>query len=167
MLARAPAEAVRLLLLRAQYRAPLEFTDAGLAEAQGELDRFYRALAAHPSAAEAPSPAACMDALCDDLNTPAALAAMHALADRGAGGRRAAAAGLRGGGALLGLLQADPAAWFQRRHDAERSRPPSPSAWPPARPATSPAPTPSAPNCWPTASCSRTPPAAPPGRACR
>lgn len=33
-------------------------------------------------------------------------------------GDRAAAAGLRAGGALMGLLQADPAAWFQGGDDA-------------------------------------------------
>ena len=48
VLARAPGEAMRLLLLRAHYRAELDFSDAGLAEARRELDRFYRALERHP-----------------------------------------------------------------------------------------------------------------------
>ncbi len=60
-----------------------------------------------------------LDALCDDLNTPAAFAAMHELAGPGDGGRRAAAAsGLKAAGALLGLLQQEPAAWFQGGIDA-------------------------------------------------
>ena len=57
-------------------------------------------------------------ALCDDLNTPKALAVLHRLAGdlNRAGGEPAkarACAALRGSGALLGLLQADPEAWFR------------------------------------------------------
>ncbi len=50
VLATAPGEAVRLLLIRAHYRQTLDFSHAALAEAKKELDRFYRALAAHPDA---------------------------------------------------------------------------------------------------------------------
>jgi len=116
VLGRAPPEAVRLMLLKSQYRGTLEFSDAGLIEARGELDRFYRALARTP-AGEASMPKAVLDALCDDLNTPLALSAMHVLADAAIAGDCASAAGLRAGGALMGLLQADPAAWFQGGED--------------------------------------------------
>jgi len=116
VLGRAPPEAVRLMLLKSQYRGTLEFSAAGLVEARGELDRFYRALARTP-AEEAPVPDAVLEALCDDLNTPLALSAMHLLADAAMAGDRASAAGLRAGGALMGLLQADPAAWFQGGED--------------------------------------------------
>ena len=109
---RAPAEAVRLMLLRAQYRSTLEYSDAGVQDAKGELDRFYRALAAHSGTEEAPCPAA-IEALCDDLNTPRAVSVMHGLADRALAGDAGAAAELRGAGSLLGLLRADPVAWFQ------------------------------------------------------
>jgi len=112
VLARAPQEAARLMLLKSQYRGTLEFSDAGLVEARGELDRFYRALARSPSA-DGPVPDAVLDALCDDLNTPLALAELHVLADLAMAGDASAAAGLRAGGGLMGLLQADPAAWFQ------------------------------------------------------
>lgn len=116
VLGRAPAEAVRLMLLKSQYRGTLEFSGPGLAEARGELDRFYRALARAP-VGEGPVPESVLDALCDDLNTPLALAALHMLADDAMAGDRAAAAGLRAGGALLGLLLADPTAWFQGGED--------------------------------------------------
>ncbi len=119
---RVPGEAIRMLLLRAQYRSTLEFSMAGLAEAQGELDRFYRALQRAPDAmaASVPEavPEAVMDALCDDLNTPAAFAAMHGLADRAMAGDAAAAAGLRAAGGLMGLLQQAPETWFQGGVDA-------------------------------------------------
>ena len=113
VLTRAPGEAVRLLLLRAHYRATLDFTDAALAEAKRELDRFYRALERYPDLHQAEVPGPVMAALCDDLNTPAALAAMHALADAALRGDFEAAGGLRAAGAVLGLLQQDPAAWFR------------------------------------------------------
>ena len=110
--AQAPGEAVRALLLRAQYRSTLEFSTAGLVEARAELDRFYRALQRTPPG-PADMPAPVMDALCDDLNTPAAFAAMHALADRAMAGDAASAGALKAAGALLGLLQQAPQAWFQ------------------------------------------------------
>jgi cysteinyl-tRNA synthetase len=114
VLALAPGEAIRLLLLKTHYRAALDFTEAGLAEARREMDRFYRALETVPAAVPAPDvPEPVLAALCDDLNTPAALAAMHALADAALAGEAAAASGLRAAGAVLGLLGADPAAWFQ------------------------------------------------------
>jgi cysteinyl-tRNA synthetase len=116
VLDRAPAEAVRMLLLRAQYRAPLDFTAAALEESRRELDRFYRAIGNAPAAAE--PPAAVVEALCDDLNTPRAFAALHGLADAALAGDAEAASGLRAGGALLGLLQADSAAWFSQGVDA-------------------------------------------------
>ncbi len=113
VLARAPAEAVRLLLLRARYRATLDFTDDGLLEARAELDRFYRALAAFPEASAGAAPVEFLAALCDDVNTPAAIAQMHGLADGALAGDAAAAAGLRAAGAMLGLLGQPPQAWFQ------------------------------------------------------
>ena len=119
-LERAPAEAVRLALLRAHYRSTLDYSDAGVGEARAELDRFYRALdRAGPGEVNA-VPGAVLDALCDDLNTPRAIAAMHALATDALAGDKAAAGGLRAAGHLLGLLGQDPAAWFQGGADSVR-----------------------------------------------
>jgi len=117
VLAKAPGEAIRLLLLRAHYRAALDFTDAALADARRELDRFYRALERFPDVPSADPPESVMDALCDDLNTPLALSALHALADRTLAGDAEAAGQLRSGGALLGLAQQQPAAWFRGEGD--------------------------------------------------
>jgi cysteinyl-tRNA synthetase len=117
-----PGEAIRLLLLKAHYRAPLDFTKDGVREAKGNLDRWYRALMEFgDAAAGAASGAAVREALDDDLNTPAALAALNQAADAyfaaakaGDDATAAAAIGaLRAGGALLGVLQQDPAAWFR------------------------------------------------------
>ena len=116
VLAKAPAEAVRMTLLRAHYRSVLEFSDAALAASRADLDRFYRALERTP-AAVCEVPETVMEALCDDLNTPAAFAAMHALADAAMAGDATASAGLLASGKLLGLLGATPAEWFHGGDD--------------------------------------------------
>jgi cysteinyl-tRNA synthetase len=117
VLARQPGEAIRLLLLRGHYASTLEFSEEFLAECKRDLDRWYRALERAP-AAPGEVPSSVMDALCDDLNTPMAFAAMHALADAAMAGDAKAAAGLRASGELLGLLQTDTATWFRGGDDA-------------------------------------------------
>jgi cysteinyl-tRNA synthetase len=112
-LARAPGEAIRLLLLRTHYRALLDFSDTALVDARRELDRFYRALERYPAFDSTEPPPAVMGALCDDLNTPLALSAMHALADRALAGDFEAARGLRAAGDVIGLLSVRPAEWFR------------------------------------------------------
>jgi cysteinyl-tRNA synthetase len=112
-LARAPGEAIRLLLLRTHYRALLDFSDTALTDARRELDRFYRALERYPAFNSTEPPAGVMAALCDDLNTPLALSTMHALADRALAGDFEAARGLRAAGDVMGLLGVRPAEWFR------------------------------------------------------
>ena len=119
VLTRAPAEAVRLLILRTQYRALLDFTEAGLAAARTELDRFYRALERTPAAPDVAVPDAVLRALCDDVNTPGAIAAMRVLADAALTGDAQAAAGLRASGAILGLLQQSSENWFHGDADVD------------------------------------------------
>ena len=116
VLGRVPGEVARLLLLRTHYRSPLDFTDHALEESRRELDRFYRALGggAEPGAL----PGAVVDALCDDLNTPGAIAELRRLADAALAGNSDAASSLSAGAGLLGLLGTDPAAWFRGGVDA-------------------------------------------------
>ncbi len=115
-----PGEAIRLGLLSAHYRQPLDFTRDKLSEAKAQLDRVYGALrhagAAEGEGAEAP-PEGVLAALADDLNTPEALAELHEVgtalnkaADPAEKARLKGA--LVAAGALLGLLEADPEAWF-------------------------------------------------------
>ena len=106
-----PGEAIRLTLLSAHYRQPLDFTKDTVAESRRILDRWYRA--AGGAAAAQDLPAAVEAALCDDLNTPRAIAEMHRLADLAMAGDGGAAAGLQAAGEVMGLLQATPEAWFQ------------------------------------------------------
>ena len=120
-LAETPGEVIRLALLSTHYRHPLDWTADGLEKARLNLDKFYTALrkaGVEDGAADDNVDPEVEAALCDDLNTPKALAVLHRLAGdlNRAGGEPAkarACAALRGSGALLGLLQADPEAWFR------------------------------------------------------
>jgi cysteinyl-tRNA synthetase len=84
-----PGEVLRLALLSAHYRQPLQLTDALLEQSKAKLDRLYRRKADGEGRATDPAPA-----LLDDLNTPEALAV------------------LPDGSAVLGLGLADPHQWF-------------------------------------------------------
>jgi cysteinyl-tRNA synthetase len=120
LLARHPGEALRLMLLRGHYRQPLDWSDSALTQSVRTLDGWYGALRdmADVDAGEPVVPAAVEAALCDDLNTPQALAELSQLVDaarRATGAERGAAkAALLGGAGLLGLLQDDPEAWFRQ-----------------------------------------------------
>ena len=115
----APAEAIRFLLIRSHYRSTLDFSDAALLEAKKELDRFYRAIAAHPGIAAADDiPAAILEALCDDLNTPGAISGLHGLADAALAGDANAASGMLAAGKILGLFNQGPKDWFRGDADA-------------------------------------------------
>ncbi|MBT5571871.1 MAG: cysteine--tRNA ligase [Alphaproteobacteria bacterium] len=123
-----PGEALRLALLKTHYRQPLDFTKDGVREARQELNRFYRALAlAEGEALETDGvPDDVMTGLRDDLNTPAALAGVHAVADAvfaadkegDAVAVRVGAGALKAAGRILGILQQDPEVWFQGDGDA-------------------------------------------------
>jgi len=125
-----PHEALRLLLLRGHYRQPLDWSDAAIAQAISTLDGWYRVLRELgdipvDTKQPLPVPERVEAALCDDLNTPQALAELSTLADAARQAPSAAAkAALLGAGAALGLLQQDPEAWFKQAGggtvDAER-----------------------------------------------
>lgn len=91
-------DTLRLAMLRTHYRQPIDFTARALEEAEGTLQDFARAY----GEGEAGEPgAAFLAALGDDLNTPRALAELHAL-------RSADPRALRGSLALLGFSCAPP-----------------------------------------------------------
>jgi cysteinyl-tRNA synthetase len=119
VLAKAPAEAVRLALIRTHYRSVADFSDAAVAEAKRELDRLYRALERYPDLGAADVPLPVMAALCDDLNTPLALSVMHGLADKALAGDFESACGLRAAGRMLGIVQQSVDDWFRGGADRE------------------------------------------------
>jgi len=133
-----PGEALRWALLAGHYRQELEWTDDLVAQAKANLDRLYRVLddsARFLSGQPAPDGpqselgahdhAEVLQALDDDLNTPAAFAALFQLADKVRAAVMAkdalATASLRGllldAANLMGFLAADPQAWFQAGAD--------------------------------------------------
>jgi cysteinyl-tRNA synthetase len=117
-----PAEGLRLRLLSGHYRQPLDWSDSAIQQAISTLDGWYRVLRdlAHVDlpATGLPIPEGVEAALCDDLNTPQALAELSVLADAARqSGTPEAKAALLGGAALLGLLQHDAEAWFKRSDD--------------------------------------------------
>jgi cysteinyl-tRNA synthetase len=148
-----PGEVLRWALLSAHYRAPLDWNRDLLTQSKASLDRLYGALRRGgktgcksanfaPDAdrekptANAPgktataaldiAPTAFLEALCDDLNTPQAMAELFALASEvnravDAGDPATAATladALRAAGSLMGVLQGDPEAWFRTGDDA-------------------------------------------------
>ena len=124
LLKKFPGEAIRLVLLSAQYRQPLDFSEEALVSAKATLDRWYGALRITNDVKSSMSSVSSEveSALIDDLNTPLALAHIHGLADQvfmaatnmdwekilpSAKGRLLVSAN------ALGLLQQDPEAWFK------------------------------------------------------
>jgi cysteinyl-tRNA synthetase len=81
-----PGDVARLAMLGSHYRQPINWTLKGLEEAEKALSSFFDAASAEADPRPAP---AVLEALADDLNTPKALAEMHAL--KSAEGRRALA----------------------------------------------------------------------------
>jgi cysteinyl-tRNA synthetase len=94
-------EVLRLALLSAHYRQPLEWSGQLIAQSKATLDRLYRA--AGDAEAGDPDPTV-IEAIADDLNTPLALSRLSAIEEPRA---------LRASAAVLGLLQESSAAWFQ------------------------------------------------------
>ena len=106
-----PGEAIRFAMLQTHYRQPINWTVAGLREAQKALDHWYELtgdLAPGYLCADA------LDALADDLNTPKAFAALHELRSEAAKAKPAAAC-LKASAQLLGLLQVGAGQWASFR----------------------------------------------------
>src|ERR1700730_10953454 len=103
-----PAEVVRLAMLQTHYRQPINWTVAGLREAQKSLDSWYGLTGeVSPGYLCADS----LDALADDLNTPKMLGALHEWGSEAAKGAKPAAACLKASAQLVGLLQQSATEW--------------------------------------------------------
>jgi len=110
-------EIIRLALLSAHYRDPLDWTQERLRQARASLDRWYRAALDAPEGPTTVSPEVA-HALSDDLNTPSAIMHLHNLAgainrtkEPGARGRLQRQ--LLGSTKLMGILKSDPMHWLQ------------------------------------------------------
>ncbi|HEX8444360.1 MAG TPA: cysteine--tRNA ligase [Allosphingosinicella sp.] len=96
-------EALRLALLSAHYRQPLEWSDQLIAQSKATLDGLYRVVG--DAVSEEPHHDV-LGALADDLNTPLALAKLGAIKD---------AAVLKASASLLGLIPWTSEDWFKGR----------------------------------------------------
>ncbi len=120
-------ETMRFALMSAHYRQPLDWTESLLDQSKTTLDRLYNAMRRmkHVQAANTGAPDGVLNALCDDLNTPLALAELSALATEANKAEPQDWPRLKGlllaAGSLLGLLQRDPDEWARGdASDADR-----------------------------------------------
>ena len=122
-----PGEVIRLALLSAHYRQPLDWSQDTLDSARRMLDRLYGAVqgiqVSDSARRAADVPDEIIAALEDDLNSPKAMAAFFALAkalnktaDKNS--RERLAASMYAAGDALGLLASDPDEWFAGHGDA-------------------------------------------------
>jgi cysteinyl-tRNA synthetase len=102
-------DVIRLAMLSTHYTKPINWTVKGLEEAEKALFSFFDAAAADAQARPAPG---VLEALADDLNTPKAIAEMHAL--RNVAGRKALAGTL----AFFGFREDSFSDWRARRAPA-------------------------------------------------
>ena len=125
VLSRYDAEVLRFFILRAHYRSPLNYSDKHLDDAKTALTRLYTALRGvetntTPVDWTQPQAARFKAAMDDDMNTPEAMAVLFELANEVNKDKSSEAASLlKQLGAIIGLLQADPDAFFQGSNDGE------------------------------------------------
>jgi cysteinyl-tRNA synthetase len=110
-----PGEVVRLNMLRTHYRQPIDWTLRSLEESRKVLDDFY---AVSGDSQEDALGGDVLAALTDDLNTPQAIASLHALRNLAHGGDDLAREELAGSLRLMGFLQESAEDWASRRQAA-------------------------------------------------
>ncbi|MBR1948459.1 MAG: cysteine--tRNA ligase, partial [Alphaproteobacteria bacterium] len=121
ILAKYPAEALRLLFLTTHYHQPFNFTFEGLNQAKQNLDKFYNALLMVKDVASDDKVSAdsrVVEALEDDMNTPLALSYIHDLVNQlnkaeSLSDKSKYKTMLLKSADLLGILWLDPEVWFK------------------------------------------------------
>lgn len=117
LVAEYPGEVLRLTLLSAHYRQPLDWTESLIQQNKKLLDKLYKALAEIPDLNTARNdknysvPNSIYEALYDDLNTPKAIAAINSVLKTETDPKKLTAS-LLAIGDLLGILQQDPQDWL-------------------------------------------------------
>ena len=112
-------EVVRLALLSTKYRQLINWSEDLILESKKKLDRLYRALQSCPDDNLEGQPSEkVLQALCDDLNTPMALAELFKIAreinsTKDKGKLIVLASNLKASSELMGLLQSTPDQWFK------------------------------------------------------
>lgn len=111
-------EVLRLTLLSAHYRQPLDWSLSKLQDNKKQLDRFYRRLdeMADMEADVMEIPETVLGALCDDLNVPGAMAALNGLLKQPNSPQLKAQ--ILASGFVLGLFVHSPQEWFAQGQTA-------------------------------------------------
>ncbi len=113
-------EVLRLTLLSAHYRQPLNWTTNSIEQNKAMLSGLYRELLKLKDIKinqnDTSIPDGIMEALCDDLNTPKALAELNNLASKISQGNISEKVKIKSGilnaGKLIGILENDPQKWL-------------------------------------------------------
>ena len=108
-------EALRLTLLSAHYRQPLDWTKESIEQSKKTLDRLYQNLRelSDVDTTNSEPPEEFMAALCDDLNTPKAIAALLAAAKSAAETKSPEEKGqVFAAAKLLNIMQQNPDEWL-------------------------------------------------------
>ena len=113
-------EALRLTLLSAHYRQPLNWTVDSINQNNAMLERLYRSVKElneiEIDTEEYSVPDNIIEALCDDLNTPKALAELNLLTNKISTANIDEKKKIKGKvlatGKLIGILQEDPEKWL-------------------------------------------------------
>ncbi len=110
-------EAIRLTLLSAHYRQPLDWRPEVVAQSTAILDRFYTALEGCPDAPGTVSDAF-LNCLKDDLNVPEALSQLHTMVsnihkEKDLFQKQTLQRNCKASANLLGLLESTAENWFQ------------------------------------------------------
>jgi len=113
-------EVLRLTLLSAHYRQPLNWTVNSINQNNAMLERLYRGVKElnkiEADSEECGVPDNIMEALCDDLNTPKALAELNLLSNSistvSADEKKKIKGKILATGKLIGILQEDPDKWL-------------------------------------------------------
>ncbi len=111
-------ECIRLALLSTHYRRPMNWTENAIVDAKIILDRWYRLIDDDINESTTVD-GQVESALCDDINTPSAIAVLHQMAQAISRADNPTAAAVRRGQFVasanaLGLLYNAPQAWFHQ-----------------------------------------------------
>ena len=119
-------EVLRLTLLSAHYRQPLNWTIDSINQSKNMLSRLYRGLKdlenIEIKTTDYNIPNNIMEALCDDLNSPKALAELNLIANKISSSNDSEKIIIKGQmlatGQLIGILQDNPTKWLGYGHSS-------------------------------------------------
>ena len=114
-------EVIRLTLLSSHYRQGLDWNESIIHQSEKLLDKLYKILAdedINSTSTTSQLDADILEALADDLNTPKVISILNTLAKKYSQStginKKDIAETIKVSGELIGILNEDPAGWFER-----------------------------------------------------